>query len=187
MLFCVRRKQFPGMRPFIACLLAVAAATANLNAGRLDVAVIQFPEDKTPEGLASALAGANLFDITDSNRTMTSEPYLKGGYVIFAQSMPASAGSKFSTATRLRNERVDVEGQLGSGTVSVTISVTEGVKAGLRSFEKSVYTGSGPLSAGSPQVLSIRQIRGKAPRVEKGQSKMATYNLTTVVVAQYTP
>ncbi len=69
---------------------------------------------------------------------------LKGGYVIFAQSIGTSPGSKFASTTRLKNDRVDVEGQLGSGNVSVSITTVEGVKAGLRSIESRVYTGSGP-------------------------------------------
>jgi hypothetical protein len=54
-------------------------------------------------------------------------------------------GSQFSTSTRLKNSSADVEVNLGAGTISVAISLMEGVKAGLRSFQKKVYTGSGPL------------------------------------------
>lgn len=175
------------MRMILLPLLAVFAATLNLSAGRLDVAVIQFPEPKTPEELNAALANVSLYELTDADRTRTDEPYLKGGYVIFAQSIGASPGAKFASATRLKNDRVDVEGHLGSGNVSVSITTVEGVKAGLRSIESRVYTGSGPLSPGAPQVLSIRQIKGKAPHVEKGQAKMKTYDLTTALIAQYTP
>jgi hypothetical protein len=58
-------------------------------------------------------------------------------------------GSQFSTSTRLKNSSADVEVNLGAGTISVAISLMEGVKAGLRSFQKKVYTGSGPLPPGS--------------------------------------
>ncbi len=173
------------MRTILFSLLAVFALNLNLHAGRLDLAVIQFPEPKTAEELNAALANVSLFDLSDADRTRTDEPYLKGGYVIFAQSVGATPGAKFSSITRLKNDRVDVEGQLGSGSISVSITTIEGVKAGLRSIESRVYRGEGPLSGGAPRVLSIRQIKGKAPHVEKGQAKMRTYDLTTVLIAQY--
>ena len=175
------------MRTILLSLLAVVAATFNVSAGRLDMAVVQFPEPKTPEELNAALANVSLHEITDADRTRTSEPYLKGGYVIFAQSIGVAPGAKFSSVTRLKNDRVDVEGQLGSGKVSISITTVEGVKAGLRTIESRIYTGSGPLASSAPQVLSIRQIKGKAPYVEKGQAKMRSYDLTTVLIAQYTP
>lgn len=175
------------MRTTFFSLLALLALNLAAHAGRLDLAVIQFPEPKTPEELDAALANVSLFDLADADRTRTSEPYLKGGYVIFAQSVGAAPGAKFSSITRLKNDRVDVEGNLGSGNISVSITTIEGVKAGLRSIESRVYSGQGPLPAGSPRVLSIRQIKGKAPHVEKGQAKMRTYDLTTVLIAQYQP
>lgn len=175
------------MRTILLPLLAVFAATLNLSAGRLDVAVIQFPELKNAEELEAALANANLAELADADRTRTDVSYLKGGTVLFAQSLGASPGTKFASSTRLRNQKAEVEGQLGSGTVSVAITTTEGVKAGLRSVESRVYNGQGSLPAGSPRVLSIRQIKGKAPHVEKGQAKMKTYDLSTAIIAQYTP
>jgi hypothetical protein len=175
------------MRTILLPLLAVFAATLNLSAGRLDLAVIQFPEPKTVEELEAALANVSLAEVTDADRTRTEVPYLKGGYVIFAQSFGAAPGSKFGSSTRLRNDRVDVEGKLGSGSISVSISTIVGVKAGLRSIESRVYSGEGPLPAGTARVLSIRQIKGKAPHVEKGQAKMKNYDLSTAVIAQYTP
>ena len=62
----------------------------------------------------------------------------------------------------------------------------EGVKAGLRSFQKKVYTGSGPLPPGSPDAPGVRQLKGRFPNVAKGQTKMESYFLTTVVLGQYT-
>jgi hypothetical protein len=79
-----------------------------------------------------------------------------------------------------------VEVNLGAGTISVAISLIEGVKAGLRSFQKNVYTGSGPLPPGSPHVLGVRQLTGRFPNVVKVQTKMESYFLTTVVLGQYT-
>ena len=62
----------------------------------------------------------------------------------------------------------------------------EGVKGGLRSFQKKVYTGSGPLPPGSPHVLGVRQLKGRFPNVVKDQTRMQSYFLTTVVLGQYT-
>jgi len=106
--------------------------------------------------------------------------------VLFAQRLFALPGSQFSTSTRLKNSGADVEVNLGAGTISVAISLVEGVKAGLRSFQKKVYTGSGPLPPGSPHVLGVRQLKGRFPNFVKGQTKMESYFLTTVVLGQYT-
>jgi len=175
------------MRALLLSALAGLLAFAHASAGRLDIAVIQFPEQKTPEQLDAALAHVRLFEISDSNRTMTKEDALKGGYVLFAQSVPAAPGSTFNTSTRIRDDRADVEGQLAAGSVSVTVTMRSGVKAGLRRFEKFVYTGSGSLPAGAPRVLSIRQVTGKSPNLVKGQGRVEVYNYTTAVIAQYTP
>ena len=175
------------MRTILVSLLTAYSTVATLVAGRLDVAVIQFPEEKAPAELENALAKVNLFELTNADRTRTTQSYLKGGSVLFAQRLPALPGSSFSTATRLKNANADVEGHLGAGRVSVSISLTEGVKAGLRTFQKKVYTGSGALPPGSPHVLSVRQISGRFPSIVKGQTKMESYHQTTVVVAQYAP
>lgn len=175
------------MRILLVCLLAASASLANLSAGRLDVAVVQFPEEKTTGELDAALASQNLFEITNSDRTMTKESYLKGGSVLFSQSLTVASGSAFASVTRIKNQRADVQGKLAGGTLSLSIELIEGVKAGLRSFQNKLYSGSAPLPAGAPRVLSIRRIHGKAPKVVKGIAKMETYDLTTAIIAQYTP
>jgi hypothetical protein len=175
------------MRTLLACLLAVSASLCPLFAGRLDVAVIQFPEEKTPGELDAALARVNLFEMTNSNRTMTRESYLKGGYVLFAQSLLVNPGSEFGSTTRLKDERADVKGRYAGGSLSISIDLSEGVKAGLRSYQNKIYSGSGSLPAGVPTVISIRRIKGKSPQVIKGQARMEQYDLTTALIAQYTP
>jgi len=175
------------MRTFLVCLLAASASLATLSAGRLDVAVVQFPEEKSPEELNAALASVSLFEMTNSNRTMTSESYLKGGYVLFAQSLSVTPGSAFASVTRIKNERADVQGRYAGGSLSLSIELMEGVKAGLRSFQNKLYSGSASLPAGAPSVLSIRRIKGKAPKVEKGTARIEKYELTTAIIAQYTP
>lgn len=175
------------MRKILVCLLAAAASLATLTAGRLDVAVVQFPEEKSPEELNAALAGESLFEMTNSNRTMTKVSYLKGGYVLFAQSLTVAPGSAFASVTRIKDERADVQGRYAGGSLTLSIELMEGVKAGLRSFQNKIYSGSASLPAGAPSVLSIRRIRGKAPSVIKGQTKVVKYDLTTAIIAQYTP
>lgn len=173
------------MRIFLSLSLLVFTL-ASAFAGRLDIAIVQFPDPKTPEQLNAALAGTNLFEMTNSSRTMSKESDLKGGTVIFAQSLQ-TAGGAFGSSTRLSNQRADVSGTLNGSAVSVKVEIIEGVKAGLRSFENKVYTGSGSLTGSSPQILSMRIIKGKAPSVVKGQAKVVTYELSTAVIAQYTP
>jgi hypothetical protein len=175
------------MRTILVRLLVACSTVASLVAGRLDIAVIQFPEEKKPAELESALPKVNLFEMTNADRTRTDQPYLKGGTVLFAQRFPVSPGSNFQTTTRLKNASAHVEGRLEAGRVSVSVSLTEGIRAGLRSFQKKVYAGSGLLPPGPPKLLSVRQVSGRFPRITKGQTKMESYHLTTVVIAQYSP
>jgi len=175
------------MRTLLAVFIPALLALSPLPAGQLDVAVIQFPEEKTPEELNAAFSGQSLAEITNSNRTMTKEAYLKGGYVLFTQSLPVGRGTGFKSSTRIKDARADVDGWLGGGDLDVTITLMEGVEAGLRSFQKTNYRGRGPLATGSPRVLSMKQVKGKAPSVVKGKTKIDRYMYTTVVVAQYTP
>ena len=89
-------------------VLALLVFSLVANASQLDLAVVQFPEVKTAGELDAALANVNLAGITNSDRTMTTESYLKGGYVIFAQSFPLS--EHFASTTRISNSRADVRG-----------------------------------------------------------------------------
>lgn len=168
------------MRKIIAFILLAFSIVAN--AAQLDLAVVQFPEVKTPEQLDAALANVRLAEITNSNRTMTSESYLKGGYVVFAQSLPVSG--RFASSTRLSNDRADVTGQISGGNISVTITLTEGVHAGLRSMTSRTYQANASLAPGQPHILSIRQISGKKTLVTKGQSTVKDVNFCTAIIGQ---
>ena len=152
------------------------------NAGQLDLAVVQFPEIKTVEELNAALAKVNLAEITNSNRTMTSESYLKGGYVVFAQSLPATG--QFASSTRISNSRADVQGKISGNQIAVTITVGEGVDAGLRRFSSRTYQANTSLTPGQPQILSLRQISSKTAVVTKGQSSIKETNYSSVVIGQ---
>lgn len=161
-------------------VLITLALTAH--AGQLDLAVIQFPEVKSAAELEAALANVNLAEITNSNRTMTAESYLKGGYVVFAQSLPSSA--QIASSTRLSNSRADVEGRLGADRISLKITLSEGVEAGLRRFTSRSYEANAALSPGQPRVLSIRQVSGRTAAVVKGQSSIKDTNFCTAIIGQ---
>jgi hypothetical protein len=170
------------MRKIFVFLLISAG---SMFAGILDVAVIQFPEVKTAGELDSALSRVNLAEVTNSDRTMSGESYLKGGYVSFAQSLPVNSGQRFSSATRLKNDRADVSGVFSSGNLSISIALSEGVDAGLRRFSKRVFAGSGPLPAGPARVIGIRQVTGKTQSTIKGQATIKDVTFCSVIVAQF--
>ena len=162
--------------------LAVIAFGLAANAAQLDLAVVQFPEVKTAGELDAALANVDLAEITNSNRVMTKEPYLKGGYVVFAQSLPFSGS--FSSSTRLSNSRADVQGQLAGGKINVKITLSEGVEAGLRRFSSRTYEANSPLLPGQTRVLSIRQISGKTTVAIRGQASVSETNLCSVIIGR---
>lgn len=168
------------MRKIIA--LALLAFSLAANAAQLDLAVVQFPEVKTAAELNEALAKVNLAEITNSDRTMTSESYLKGGYVVFAQSLPASA--RFASCTRLSNDRAEVRGEISGTNIRVSITLSEGVAAGLRRFSSRTYEASAPLSPGQPRILSLRQVSGKTPGNVRGQISMKETNFCSVIIGQ---
>lgn len=163
-------------------LLAVLTLSLTAHAGQLDLAVVQFPEGKTAAELDAALAGVQLAKITNSNRTMTSESYLKGGYVLFAQSLPSD--SRFATATRIADFRADVEGRLFSGRAAVKITLSEGVDAGLRRFSSRTYVADAPLPPGPPRVLSLRKISSRTREGVKGQTTVKDVDSCFVVIGQ---
>ena len=165
--------------------LAVAflfAFSLPVFSSQLNLAVVQFPEVKTVAELDQALAGTSLAEMTNSNRTMTKASYLKGGYVIFSQSFPLAA--RFKSATRLSNNRADVDGTFGNGKIHVTISLSEGVAAGLRRFSSRMFQGTSDLKAGQPRVVSVRQIADKVRHVSRGDVSMAETISCTAIIAQ---
>jgi hypothetical protein len=186
LLLPLRQQQFSAMRIFLSLSLLILTL-ATVRAGRLDIAVVQFPAVNSVEELDAALANVDLYEITNSDRTMTKEAVLKGGTVIFVQSIGVGSGGSFSSSTRLRNQRADVKGSITSGSISLTVETIEGVKAGLRNFENRVYEGSGSISGGVPHVLSLRIAKGRRPEIVKNQTHMIEYQSTTALIAQYRP
>jgi len=176
-----------GMRSIFAAAVLGLFAVTSLQAGRLDLAVIQYGGHLGPEDLAPGFAKVQLMDITDSDRTVTKEEAVKGGWVLFAQSLTMSRGNTVVVSTRLRNDRADTVAKLGASDVSISVSLIQGVKLGLRNFVKKVYSGTAPLPNNVTTVLGIRQFRVRGPKVIKEKAEMTTTDYTTVVVAQYVP
>ena len=156
--------------------------TFSAFATQLDLAVIQFPEVKTAAELHAALAGLNLAAITNADRTLTTVPYLKGGTVLFTQSLPSTAS--LNSATRLGNSRAEVTGAFKNNSLHVEIRLSEGVDAGLRRFSSRIYSGSAPLSTGAPRVLAVRTITGKTNSVSKEKAVVKETVTCHVILAQ---
>ncbi|MDD5198318.1 MAG: hypothetical protein PHC88_00815 [Terrimicrobiaceae bacterium] len=173
----------------IPLLLAAVSFLTPLaaHAGRLDIAVMQFTDPRDPTAMAQALNGVDLAQITDSDRTETNVPALRGGYVVFTQTLAVSPGGKFASTTRLTNQRADVSGSLNGSRLSVSIRILEGVKIGLRKFRESLYTGSASVAGGVPQLISVAQRIGKTQTAIKGRATIVSYNYTTIIAARYTP
>ena len=164
--------------------LALLAFSLAANAAQLDLAVVQFPEVKTAAELDAALAKVNLAGLTNSDRTMTKESYLKGGYVVFTQSMPLL--DRFASSTRISNSRADVEGRVSGGNITVKITLSEGVVAGLRRFSNRIYEANAPLASGQPRILGLRQISGKTTLAIRGQATVSETNYCSVIIGQIT-
>lgn len=170
-----------------AALAAVFLITLNAHAGRLDLFVLQFPDARDVNEVSAALEGADLVKITNSDNTETKIPALRGGSVVFVQSIGVSGNGKFGNSTRLSDERADVSGSLSGSNLSVEIAIEEGVNIGLRKFRRSVYAGSGSVAGGVPRIISVKQGKGRSQIAIKGDAKLTTYGYTTMLIAQYTP
>lgn len=167
------------MRPLVLLFLCLQSLAAL--AGQIDLAVIQFPEPKTEADLNAALAGTQLADLTDSDRTITRHPLLRHSNVLFAQSTSTSA---LNSSTRLGAVRADVRGTYRSGRLDIRIDLSEGVQAGLRSFSSRTYQGSALISPGSPKVVSLRIITKKTNTAVKGVPKVEESTTCHAVIAQ---
>ncbi len=177
------------MRPTLlfAVALSLLLAPLTARAGRLDIAVMQFTDKRDAGAIAQALQEVDLVKITDSDRTETNVPALRGGWVIFTQSLGISPGGSFGSSTRLTNQRADVSGSLNGTNLSVKITILEGVKVGLRKFTENTYEASGSVAGGVPQLVGVRQTKNKTQTAIKGRTTITYMNFTTIVAARYTP
>jgi hypothetical protein len=162
-------------------LLLLCLQTLAASAAQIDLAVIQFPEPKTEAELNTALAGVNLADITNSDRTITRHPLLRHSNVLFAQTTSPAA---LNSSTRLGAVRADVRGTYRNGRIDIRIDLSEGVQSGLRSFSSRFYQGSAALSPGSPKVVSLRVITKKTNTAVKGVPKVEESTTCHAVIAQ---
>jgi hypothetical protein len=171
----------------LAAVVSLFAASWTAQAGRLDIAILQFVDDRDQASVEAALGEVNLLKVTDSDRTETNVRGLRGGNVIFVQSLPISAGQSFSSSTRLDNRRADVSATLSGTSLSVRVLLMEGVKVGLRKYRETIFEGAGPVGGGRPHLLSFQHSTNKSMTLVKDRQKTITYDLTTIVIGQYTP
>lgn len=169
-----------------AALATLLLTSLPAQAGRLDLVVLQFSDARDLDAVSAALREVDLLKISDSDRTETSVPALRGGWVVFTQSIGIGGGA-FGNSTRLSNERADVSGSLNGTNLSVQITILEGVKVGLRQYTERTYQGSGSVAGGYPQIVGVRQSKGKTQEAIKGRSKIVETNFTTLVIARYRP
>ncbi|MGC1479913.1 MAG: hypothetical protein WA771_05390 [Chthoniobacterales bacterium] len=173
--------------PFLCLLTAAVFATSThpALAGRLDIAVIQYADARDTNEQAAAFAAADLFDITDSDSVESRDSSIRGGKVVFLQSLTISPGSSFANSTRIENQRADVQGSFNDSRVQVEIMVQEGVDIGLRKFRRKTYSADGQLSGGQTSIIGIRSSSGKTASAIKGQTKVRNTSFSTLIVAQY--
>ncbi len=176
------------MKTLSFCLLLLAVVVVSpqtASAGRLDIAVIQYGDARDANEQATAFAGEDLFKITDSDSVESSNAAIRGGKVVFAQSIVTSPGSSFAYSARIGGSRADVSGSLASSNVQVEITVQEGVNIGLRKFRSNSYSASGAISAGQASIIGIQASRGKTASAIKGKQQVVNTNFSTLIVAQY--
>lgn len=166
-------------------LLLILALASTAFAGQLDIAIVQYASAKDASQLASSFASSNLADIIVSGNVSKADEYINGGSVIFAQTIPASPGSRLSTSTRLGEERVDVRTALNGLKLSANISIFSGVQQALRSFTERNYSGEGDLTGGRPTIIAIHGSSGKSATHFKGRVSIKLVGYTTLIVAQY--
>lgn len=159
---------------------------AEAFAGQLTLAVIQYTDARDADSLAAGFAGVDLAEVTNSDQVESRDSSIRGGRVLFAQSIPVGNSTSISSSTRLGALRADVSGRFNQPTVQAEIVIQDGVNVGIRKFSRSVYAGSGRLSGTTPAIISIRESSGRSQTAVKGQAKLTTYNFTTLMVAQWT-
>ena len=164
-------------------LTFVFASTAL--AGQLDLAVIQYATEKDSALLAEGFASGDLSDLINSGSLTRGDNYIRGGAVIFAQTIPANPGSRLSTSTRLGDDRVDVQTSLNGLNLTANISIFSGVQQALRSFTERSYSGEGNLSGGRPTIIAVLGSSGRSANNIKGRVSVKTVGFTTIIVAQY--
>ena len=166
-------------------LFALLAFTATTFAGELHLAVVQYTIEKDPALLADGFAGVDLAEATNADSVIKGDNYIRGGSVIFAQSIPASPGSRLTTSTRLGPDRVEVSTALNGSHVAAKISLFSGVQQTLRSFTERTYAAEGDVAGGRPVIISIQRSSGRSANNIKGKVSVKEVGYTTAIIAQY--
>lgn len=169
---------------FAGLFLSFALATV-LQAGQLTVAVVQYTDARTADSLAAGFSEVDLSEVTNSDNVESKNSAIKGGRVLFAQTIPMGTSGNFASSTRMGIQRADVTGQFKAPSIKTEIVIQEGVDIGIRKFTRSVFSGSGALQGGSPTIIGIRESTGKTQSAVKGKATLTNYNFTTLVVAQF--
>jgi len=172
-------------RALLAGICLIAALATTTQAGQLTIAVVQYTDARTAESLAAGFSAVTLSEVTNSDKVEARDPAIRGGRVLFAQTIPASSSTPFASSTRLGVQRADVTGRLQAPNLKVEVSIQEGVDVGIRKFSRSVFSGSGALQGTSPTILGIRESTGKTQSAIKGKATLNNFNYTTLVLAQW--
>jgi len=167
---------------FRVTFLALFFQTFGIFAAQLDLAVVEFPQTKTVEQLASALTKCHLADLTNSDRTVTKNPDLADGYVLFSQSIPAAPD--IQSSTRIKSTRVEVSSRLQNGMLQVQITLSEGKDSGLHLFTQRIFQGQARFQPGTPQVISLRKFTAKSKIFSKNRSDFKETTTTIAIFAQ---
>ena len=162
--------------------LFVVIPWISVSAAHLDVAILQFTELKSVDEINSSLAGVSLSEMTNGERTNTKISTLKGGQVLFAQSL--SATPNLRSYCRLSNNKVEVDGGYNSGVLSLKITLSEELNIGLRRLTSRVFEGSAPLPLGSARVIAVRNIESKSRTYTRGIVDVKSELTCNLIVAQ---
>lgn len=189
---CIARSVGVEMMPTmksIRILLAfglLLGLSSVLQAGTLTFAVLQFSSLVEEGELREALAGESLRGVTGKDRMDSRNALLRNVPILFSQEVRVARGSGFANTTRLGAQQATVEGRVADS-ISLQVTLSEGVDAGLRRFSQSVYRGEGALVSGRPQVLSLRQVDSRTQTAQRGRPRMVTNQFTIALVYQFQP
>lgn len=168
----------------VVTIFALGLAPFTSKADQLTIAVIQYTDLRDPAAMQAAFAETDLTTITDSDTVEAKNTAIRGGRVVFVQTLPIGKSGPFASSTRLTNQRADIQGSVSGNTVSAEITIQEGVSVGIRKFTRSTYAGSGAVAGLMPSIISSRSSTGRTQTAVKGQSKLTNYTFTTLIIAQ---
>lgn len=147
------------MKSFIRAAVFLVGV-ASVIAGQIDVAWVRFPEAIEAARIQAALQGTSLASLADAEQLQSQDGLLRHGRVIFFQSLPEMPA--WNMTTRIEACRIQCEGSLHQGLLSLAVRREEGVDAGLRRFSERSQRGSAKLQGTSPIVLGVVVTRGRS-------------------------